>query len=59
MPQVIGAELEFKTVSCLPRGRQHDPGIIDQQIQSRVTVKEGVCKSTHASQVGQIERIIV
>lgn len=40
MAQVVGAELQLKAVLGLGVRRDHDPGIVDQQVQTVIFVSD-------------------
>ena len=50
VPQVIGGELQLKTVACLDERRCHDTCIVDEHIQPVIVAGEFIGKVTCRSQ---------
>lgn len=61
MAEVVGGQLHFEAVGTLASGNRHDPGVVDQQVESsRPLSSAPPCRELpHAGEIGEIEPLHV
>ena len=55
VPQVVGSELQLEPVPGGLPGREHHPGVVDQQVDPRVPGPQFACGGADGIQRGQVE----